>query len=106
MGGEIYQAQVLRSFFDTITGTDRNLTRIYMCVLSLTKLRQEDPDMVSHLVEQVQRSKVKKELSVDILEYMCDIAREMDMTAVQTAFGVKEIKDMVHDFEGISLDSL
>ena len=27
MGGEVYQAQVLRNFFDTITGTDRNLTR-------------------------------------------------------------------------------
>ena len=106
MGGEIYQAQVLRNFFDTITGTDRNLTRIYMCVLSLAKLRQEEPDLVSHLVEQVQRSKAKKELSVDILEYMCDVAREIDMTVVQTAFGVKEIKDMIHDFEGISLDSL
>lgn len=106
MGGEIYQAQVLRNFFDTITGTDRNLTRIYMCVLSLAKLRQEDPDIVSHLVEQVQKSKVKKELSVDILEYMCDVAREIDMTVVQTAFGVKEIKDMNQDFEGISLDSL
>jgi hypothetical protein len=106
MGGEIYQAQVLRSFFDTITGTDRNLTRIYMCVLSLAKLRQEDPDIVSHLVEQVQKRKKKKELSVDILEYMCDVAREIDMTVVQTAFGVKEIKDMMQDFEGISLDSL
>jgi hypothetical protein len=106
MGGEIYQAQVLRNFFDTITGTDRNLTRIYMCVLSLAKLRQEDPDIVSHLVEQVQKSKVKKELSIDILEYMCDVAREIDMTVVQTAFGVKEIKDMMQDFEGISLDSL
>jgi len=106
MGGEIYQAQVLRNFFDTITGTDRNLTRIYMCVLSLAKLRQEDPDIVSHLVEQVQKSKIKKELSVDILEYMCDVAREIDMTVVQTAFGVKEIKDMIQDFEGISLDSL
>jgi len=106
MGGEIYQAQVLRNFFDTITGTDRNLTRIYMCVLSLAKLRQENPDIVSHLVEQVQKSKIKKELSVDILEYMCDVAREIDMTVVQTAFGVKEIKDMIQDFEGISLDSL
>ena len=42
MGGEVYQAQVLKNFFDTITGTDRNLTRIYMCVISLAKLRGED----------------------------------------------------------------
>ena len=37
MSGEVYQAQVLRNFFDTITGADRNLTRIYMCVMSLAK---------------------------------------------------------------------
>ena len=41
MGGEVYQAQVLRNFFDTITGADRNLTRIYMCVVRLAKLRME-----------------------------------------------------------------
>ena len=77
-----------------------------MCVISIAKLRQESPDIISHLAEQIQRSKVKKELSIDILDYMCDAAREIDMTAVQTAFGVKEIKDMIQDFEGISLDSL
>ncbi|MBN1167352.1 MAG: hypothetical protein JXA44_09525 [Methanospirillaceae archaeon] len=106
MGGEVYQAQVIRNFFDTITGTDRNLTRIYMCVISLAKLRHEDPDRVSALVEQIQRSKVKKELSIDILEYVCDIASELEMNAVRTAFGVKEIRDMVEDFRGISIDSL
>lgn len=106
MGGEVFQAQVLRNFFDTITGTDRNLTRIYMCVISLARLRREDPDTISSLVEQVQRSKVKKELSIDILEYMCDVASELDINVVQTAFGVKEIKEMMDDFKGISIDSL
>jgi len=47
MGGEVYQAQVLRNFFDTITGTDRNLTRIYMCVMSLAKLRMEPPEKMT-----------------------------------------------------------
>jgi len=106
MGGEVFQAQVLRNFFDTITGTDRNLTRIYMCVISLARLRREDPETISSLIEQVQRSKVKKELSIDILEYMCDAASELDINVVQTAFGVKEIKEMMEDFKGISMDSL
>jgi len=105
MGGEIYQAQVLRSFFDAITGQARDIKRVRMCVLSLVKLRQEDPATVSHLVDQVDKSRVNKELSVDILEYMCDVAREIDITIVQTAFGVKEIKEMMQDFDGISLDS-
>ena len=106
MGGEVFQAQVLRNFFDTITGTDRNLTRIYMCVISLARLRREDPETISSLIEQVQRSKVKKELSIDILEYMCDAASELDINVVQTAFGVKELKEMMEDFKGISMDSL
>ena len=89
MGGEVYQAQVLKNFFDTITGTDRNLTRIYMCVISLAKLRGEDVETVGHLVEQLRQSKVKKELSIDVLDYMCDIARDLEITAVKTAFGVK-----------------
>lgn len=77
-----------------------------MCVISLAKLRHEDPQMVSSLVEQVQRSKMKKELSIDILEYMCDVASELEINVVQTAFGVKEIHEMMEDFKGISIDSL
>ncbi len=73
MGGEVYQAQILRNFFDTITGTDRNLTRIYMCVISLAKIRMEPPGKISALVEQVRKSKQQRELSVDILDYMCTI---------------------------------
>jgi hypothetical protein len=65
MSGEVYQAQVLRNFFDTITGTDRNLTRIYMCVLS-----------------------------------------DLELTTVQTAFGVKDVSALADDFAAISLDSL
>ncbi len=106
MGGEVYQAQVLKNFFDTITGTDRNLTRIYMCVISLAKLRGEDVETVGHLVEQLRQSKVKKELSMDVLDYMCDIARDLEITAVKTAFGVKEISDVIQDFDSVSLDSL
>ncbi|HPY59651.1 MAG TPA: hypothetical protein PLG55_02860 [Methanospirillum sp.] len=106
MGGEVYQAQVLKNFFDTITGTDRNLTRIYMCVISLAKLRGEDVETVGHLVEQLRQSKVKKELSIDVLDYMCDIARDLEITAVKTAFGVKEISDVIQDFDSVSLDSL
>ena len=76
MGGEIYQAQVIRNFFDCITGTDRNLTRIYMCVMSLAKLRMEPPEKMTSLVDQLRKSKIQKELSVDILDYMCDAANQ------------------------------
>ena len=106
MGGEIFQAQVLRNFFDTITGTDRNLTRIYMCVISLARLRGEDPDTISRLAEQMRQSKIKKELSIDVLDYMCAVASELEISAVKTTFGVKEISEVVQDFDGISLDSL
>lgn len=106
MGGEIYQAQVIRNFFDTITGTDRNLSRISMCVLSLAKLRMEPPDRVTFLIEQMRRSRERKELSVDILDYVCTAAVELDLTAVQTAFGIREIGEMADEFRSISLDSL
>lgn len=106
MGGEIFQAQVLRNFFDTITGTDRNLTRIYMCVISLARLRGEDPDTIGRLVEQVRLSKVKKELSIDVLDYMCAVASDLEISAVRTAFGVQDLKEVAQDFEGISIDSL
>ena len=106
MGGEIYQAQVIRNFFDTITGTDRNLTRIYMCVVALAKLRMEQPEKMTFLVDQLKKSKQAKELSVDILDYMCDAAIALDLNVVQTAFGVKEIREMAQEFSGISLDTL
>ncbi len=106
MGGEVFQAQVLKNFFDAVTGTDRNLTRITMCVVTLAKLRLEPPDKLSSLLEQIRKSKQQKELSVDILDYMCDSAIDLEMNVVQTAYGVKEIKEIVEDFRGISLDSL
>jgi hypothetical protein len=106
MAGEVYQAQVIRNFFDTITGTDRNLTRIYMCVISLAKLRMENPEKVVFLVDQMKKSKQQRELSIDILDYMCDAAVQLDMNVVQTAFGVKEIGEIMQDFNGISLDTL
>ena len=106
MAGEVYQAQVIRNFFETITGTDRNLTRIYMCVISLAKLRMEKPEKVTFLVDQMKKSKQQRELSIDILDYMCDSAIQLDMNVVQTAFGVKEIGEIMQDFNGISLDSL
>lgn len=106
MGGEIYQAQVLRNFFDTITGTDRNLTRIYMCVISLARLRGEDPDTIGRLVEQLKQSKVKKELSIDVLDYMCAAAAELHISAVRTAFGVQDLSEIAQDFDGVSLDTL
>ncbi|MFA7695848.1 MAG: hypothetical protein WCX63_09960 [Methanoregula sp.] len=106
MGGEIYQAQVIRNFFDTITGTDRNLTRIYMCVMSLAKLRMEAPEKMASLLDQLKKSKIKKELSVDLLDYVCDAANELELASVQTAFGVKDIKDVAQDFNAVSLDSL
>jgi hypothetical protein len=106
MSGEVFQAQILRNFFDTITGTDRNLTRIYMCVISLAKLRMEPPEKLSFLVDQIRKSKQQRELSVDILDYMCDVAIQLDMSTVQTAFGVKAIGEVQQDFTGVSLDSL
>ena len=106
MSGEIYQAQVIRNFFDCITGTDRNLTRIYMCVMSLAKLRMESPEKITTLVDQLNKSKIQKELSVDILDYMCDAANQIDLNMVQTAFGVRDIREVAQDFSGISMDSL
>jgi hypothetical protein len=106
MGGEVFQAQVIRNFFETITGTDRNLTRIYMCVISLAKLRLESPEKVSFLVEQIRKSKQQRELSIDILDYVVDVARELDQNVVQTAFGVRSIGEVTQDFSGISLDTL
>ncbi|MDH7593827.1 MAG: hypothetical protein QHG99_05675 [Methanomicrobiales archaeon] len=103
---EVFQAQILRNFFDTITGTDRNLTRIYMCVMSLAKLRNEPPERVGFLIEQLRRSRASKELSVDILDYMCSVANSLDMKSVLTAYGVKEMGEISEDFFGVSLDSL
>jgi hypothetical protein len=106
MGGEVFQAQVIKNFFETITGTDRNLSRIYLCVISLAKLRMENPEKVSFLVDQIRKSKQQRELSVDILDYMCDSALQLDMNSVQTAFGAKTIGEVMQDFNGISLDTL
>ncbi|HIH86236.1 MAG TPA: hypothetical protein HA342_05695 [Methanoculleus sp.] len=106
MGGEVYQAQVLRNFFDTITGTDRNLTRIYMCVVSLAKLRMEPPEKMTFLIDQLRKSRQKRELSVDIIDYMCDVARDLEITTVQTAFGVRDVNRVADEFSGIRLDSL
>jgi hypothetical protein len=77
-----------------------------MCVISLAKLRNEDVETISHLVEQLKQSKIKKELSIDVLDYMCSIASELEISAVKTAFGVKEISEVVQDFDSVSLDSL
>ena len=106
MGAEIYQAQVIRNFFDTITGPDRNLTRIYMCVISLAKLRMEPPERLKELLDQIRKSREKKELSVDILDYVCSAAIELELSNVQAAFGVAEMARAAQDFEKISLDSL
>jgi hypothetical protein len=106
MAGEIFQAQVIRSFFETITGPDRNLTRIYRSVISLAKLRLEPPERQKELIDQLRKSREKKELSVDILDYVCTAAIELELSAVQTAFGVTEMARAAQDFEKISLDSL
>jgi hypothetical protein len=106
MAGEIYQAQVIRNFFDTITGSDRNLTRIYMCVVSVGKLRRESPEKMTFLLDQLRRSRERRELSVDILDYMCDAALDLEMNQVLTAFGVTGIKEIADEFTTVSLDSL
>ena len=62
--------------------------------------------MMSALVDQLRKSKTQKELSVDILDYMCDAANQIDLSMVQTAFGVKDIRDVAQDFSGISMDRL
>ncbi|TAJ44238.1 hypothetical protein [Methanofollis fontis] len=105
MGGEVYQAQVLKNFFDTITGPDRNLTRIFMCVVSLAKIRMESPERMAHLMDQLRKSKQHRELSVDIIDYMCSCAAELDLLSVQTAFGMKDVREIADSFEGISIDS-
>jgi hypothetical protein len=57
-------------------------------------------------VDQIRKSKQQRELSVDILDYMCDAAIQLDLNVVQTAFGVKTIGEVMQDFNGISLDTL
>jgi hypothetical protein len=74
--------------------------------MSLARLRMESPEKVSHLLDQLKKSKIKKELSVDILDYVCDVAIQIEISAVQTAFGVKDIRDLAQDFSGVSVDSL
>lgn len=104
MGSEVYQAQVLRAFFDAVTGTDRNLTRIYMCVITLAKLRNESPEKLVFLKNQMDESRKQKTLSIDIIEYMAEVANSLDSWAGQTVFGVTApVKS--DDFGGISLDS-
>lgn len=105
MGSEVYQAQILKAFFDTITGTDRNLTRIYFCVVTTAKLRGETPQVVTHLLDQMKKSREKRELSIDILDYMVDVANNLENKAVYSAFGIPESTES-NDFSGISLDSL
>ena len=105
MGSEAYQAQVLRAFFDTITGTDRNLTRVYLCVITVAKLRGESPEKLTFLKDQMIKSRAKRELSVDILDYMVDAANSLENKAVYSAFGIQESTD-ADDFGSISLDSL
>ncbi|HJJ33399.1 MAG TPA: hypothetical protein O0X19_03355 [Methanocorpusculum sp.] len=105
MGSEAYQAQVLRAFFDTITGTDRNLTRVYLCVITVAKLRGESPEKLTFLKDQMIKSRAKHELSVDILDYMVDAANSLENKAVYSAFGIPESAD-ADDFGSISLDSL
>ncbi len=104
MGSEVYQAQVLRAFFDTITGTDRNLTRIYMCVISLAKLRMEPPEKIRFLSEQMQASKAKHELSIDILDYMTSVANMLDTSAGESPFNITAIKS--DSIGSLSLDTL
>ncbi|HJJ89166.1 MAG TPA: hypothetical protein O0X64_01060 [Methanocorpusculum sp.] len=104
MGSEVYQAQILRAFFDTITGTDRNLTRIYMCVISLAKLRGEKPEKLRFLMEQMQASREKRELSIDILDYMVEVANSLESGTCQSAFGITSPMKS-EDFGGISMDS-
>ena len=105
MGSEVYQAQILRAFFDTITGTDRNLTRIYMCVISLAKLRVVSPEKLRFLAEQMQVSKTKRELSIDILDFMVEAANSLDSGVSQSAFGITT-QQKSEDFNTVSLDSL
>jgi len=105
MGSEVYQAQVIKSFFDTITGTDRNMTRVYLCVISLAKLRNESPEKLHHLVEQIQKSKEKHTLSIDVLDYVVEAANSLENKSSLAAFGIPESMSS-GDFGSISLDSL
>ena len=77
-----------------------------MCVVSLAKLRMESPERMAFLVDQLRKSKQRRELSVDIIDYMCDAARDLELATVQTAFGVKDINAVTDEFSAVSLDSL
>jgi len=48
----------------------------------------------------------REELSVDIIDYMCQAAVDIDMNSVMTAFGVQDVAQMSEDIIGVSLDSL
>ncbi len=70
------------------------------------QLRNEAPERLTFLLDQVRKSRQNRELSIDILDYMCDVAYALDANAVQTAFGVRELASISQEFNGISLDSL
>jgi len=105
MGSEVYQAQVIKAFFDAITGTDRNITRVTFCVISLAKLRNESPGTLKHLMDQLQKSKEKHTVSMDVLDYVADAANSIENKSVLAAFGIPE-NTVSEDFGSISLDSL
>ena len=49
--------KIVRNFFEIITGTDRNITRISMCVIAVARLRNEAPDRLTFLLDQVRKSR-------------------------------------------------
>jgi len=99
MGSEDYQDQVIKAFFEAVTGPERSLTRIYFCVVSLAKLRNESPEKLHFLLEQLQKSKEKHTLSIDIVDYVVDVVHSRENESMGDSLSSD-------DFGSISLDSL
>jgi len=99
MGSEVYQEQVIKAFYDAVTGPQRSLTRIYLCVVSLAKLRNESPEKLHFLIEQLKKSKEKHMLSIDIIDYVADVVRSLENQPISDSMSSE-------DFGSISLDSL
>jgi len=48
---------------------------------------------------------MNRTIPVDIPDPARDVVVQLEMNAVQTAFGVKDIRELAQDFPGISVDS-
>jgi len=49
---------------------------------------------------------MNRTIPADIPDSARDVVVQQEMNAIQTAFGIKDIRELAQDFPGISVDSL